>query len=108
MTESERIQSALIIGGGIAGPVAAMALQKAGIRATVHEAYSGTADGKGGGLSVAPNGMDALDVIDAGDVVRPLGVPMTGIVLQDWRGNPLGEFGNPPGVPPMQFMFRHE
>ena len=29
---------ALIIGGGIAGPVAAMALQKAGIEATVFEA----------------------------------------------------------------------
>ena len=33
--------AALVIGGGIAGPVAAMALQKAGIQATVYEAYSG-------------------------------------------------------------------
>ncbi|MFF1480156.1 FAD-dependent oxidoreductase [Streptomyces sp. NPDC058301] len=103
-----KVQTALVIGGGIAGPAAAMALQKAGIQATVYEAYSGTADGKGGGLSIAPNGMDALDVIGAGDVVRPLGMPMTGIVLQDWKGADLGEFGNPPGVPPMQFMFRYE
>ena len=29
---------ALIIGGGIAGPVAAMALQRAGIQATIYEA----------------------------------------------------------------------
>lgn len=102
------VRTALVIGGGIAGPAAAMALQKAGIEATVYEAYAGTADGKGGGLSIAPNGMAALDVIGAGDVVRPLGMPMTGIVLQDWKGADLGEFGNPPGVPPMQFMFRYE
>ena len=30
---------------------------------------------------------------------------MTGIVMQDWKGKRLGEFGNPPGVPPMQFFF---
>lgn len=97
-----------VIGGGIAGPVAAMALQKAGIEATIFEAYANSADGKGGGLSLAPNGMDALDVIEAREVVRPFGKAMTGIVLQDWKGNRLGEFGNPPGIPPMEFMWRHE
>jgi FAD-dependent urate hydroxylase len=30
---------ALIIGGGVAGPVTAMALQRAGIEAAVYEAY---------------------------------------------------------------------
>ena len=40
-------RTALVIGGGIAGPVAAMALRKAGIEATVYEAYQGTADGVG-------------------------------------------------------------
>jgi 2-polyprenyl-6-methoxyphenol hydroxylase-like FAD-dependent oxidoreductase len=105
---TDKIRTALVIGGGIAGPVAAMALQKAGIEATVYEAYIGSAEGRGGGLSIAPNGMDALDVIGAADAVRPLGHPMTGIVLQDWKGGRLGEFGNPPGIPPMQFMFRHE
>jgi FAD-dependent urate hydroxylase len=105
---SGKIQNVLIIGGGIAGPVAAMALQKAGIESTVYEAYPGSADGKGGGLSIAPNGMEALEVIDAAQPVRALGKPMTGIVLQDWKGNQLGEFGNPPGIAPMLFMFRHE
>lgn len=33
-----RTRTALVIGGGIAGPVAAMALQKAGIQAGVYEA----------------------------------------------------------------------
>jgi FAD-dependent urate hydroxylase len=32
-------RTALVIGGGIAGPVAAMALQRADIQATVYEAH---------------------------------------------------------------------
>ncbi|MEZ0090197.1 FAD-dependent oxidoreductase [Streptacidiphilus sp. EB129] len=105
---SSRIRTALVIGGGIAGPVAAIALQQAGIDATVYEAYSRSADGAGGSLSLAPNGLDALDVIGLGEVVRPMGIPMTGIVMQDWAGRRLAEFGNPPGVPPMQLVWRSE
>ncbi|MEU9008704.1 FAD-dependent monooxygenase [Streptomyces sp. NPDC048479] len=99
-------RTALVIGGGIAGPIAAMALEKAGIEATVYEAHRPTADGVGGGMSIAPNGLDALDVIGVGDLVRPQGLPVTSIVMQDWAGKRLGEFGNPPGVPPMQFIWR--
>ncbi|HEX4705585.1 MAG TPA: NAD(P)-binding protein, partial [Pseudonocardiaceae bacterium] len=33
-------RTALVIGGGIAGPVAAMALHKANIEATVYEAHN--------------------------------------------------------------------
>jgi 2-polyprenyl-6-methoxyphenol hydroxylase-like FAD-dependent oxidoreductase len=95
-----------VIGGGIAGPVMAMALQKAGVDATIYEAYPHRAEGVGGGLSIAPNGLNALDVIDASHAIRPTGKPMTGIVLQDWAGRRLGEFGNPPGVPPMQYFWR--
>jgi len=35
---------ALIIGGGVAGPVTAMALQRAGIDAVVYEAYAPTTE----------------------------------------------------------------
>ncbi|GAA1241928.1 FAD-dependent monooxygenase [Kitasatospora nipponensis] len=106
---NSRVRTALVIGGGIAGPVTAMALQQAGIEATVHEAHpAGAQDRTGGGLSLAPNGLDALDLIGLGSLVRPLGRPMTGIVLQDWAGRRLAEFGNPPGVPPMQFLWRAE
>jgi 2-polyprenyl-6-methoxyphenol hydroxylase-like FAD-dependent oxidoreductase len=99
-------KSALVIGAGIAGPVAAMALQKAGIEATVYEAHESTAEGVGGGMSIAPNGIEALASIALDHVVRPLGVPMTGIEIQDWSGRPLGLFANPPGVAPMQFLWR--
>ncbi|MGE7436083.1 FAD-dependent oxidoreductase [Kitasatospora sp. NPDC001175] len=103
---ASKTRTALVIGGGIAGPVCAMALRQAGIEATVHEAHHRTADGVGGGLGIAPNGLDALDVVGVGHLVRPIGIPTTGIVLQDWAGKRLGEFGNPPGVPPTQFVWR--
>jgi 2-polyprenyl-6-methoxyphenol hydroxylase-like FAD-dependent oxidoreductase len=50
---------ALIIGGGIAGPITAILLKKAGIEATVFEAWP-RATGIGGGLQIAPNGMHVL------------------------------------------------
>lgn len=103
---TSHVRTALVIGGGIAGPVTAMALRQAGIRATVYEAYPRPPEGAGGGLSIAPNGMDALDVIGVGALVRPAGADMTGIVMQDWKGRRLGEFGNPPGYPPMRFFYR--
>lgn len=101
-------RTALVIGGGIAGPVAAMALQKAGIRATVYEAYHHTADGIGGGLSIAPNGLTALAVLDADEVVRRIGTPMTAMAIQSWTGKRLAEFGSPSGLPTMQFVWRPE
>jgi 2-polyprenyl-6-methoxyphenol hydroxylase-like FAD-dependent oxidoreductase len=52
------VRTALVIGGG-AGPVTALALRRAGIAPTVYEAYATTADGIGGMLTVAPNGLDA-------------------------------------------------
>ncbi|MGH3648901.1 MAG: FAD-dependent oxidoreductase [Micromonosporaceae bacterium] len=103
-----QVKTALVMGGGIGGPVAAMALHRAGIDATVYEAYRSTADGIGGGLSIAPNGLGALAVIGADEAVRRIGVPMDAIVLRSWTGKQLGEFGTPPGTTPMQFVWRSE
>ena len=55
----------LIIGGGIAGAATAMALRKAGIRATVYEAYPADAEDVGAFLVLFPNGLEALRTIDA-------------------------------------------
>ncbi|GIG86710.1 FAD-dependent oxidoreductase [Plantactinospora endophytica] len=104
MTQSTR--TALVIGGGIAGPVAAMALHRAGIEAVVYEAHRDTADGIGGGLSIAPNGLNALAVLDADAVVGEVGVPMAGMVIQNATGRRLAEFGSPPGLPQMLFVWR--
>ncbi|GAA2383361.1 NAD(P)/FAD-dependent oxidoreductase [Dactylosporangium salmoneum] len=104
------IHNAIVIGGGIGGPVAAMALQKAGIEATVYEAYDGTADGVGGALSIAPNGRTALAAIDAEleAAVAAAGRPMRGMVMQSWTGKRLGEFGDLPGLPGQLLVWRSD
>ena len=73
---NDGVGTAIVIGGGIAGPVTAAALHKAGIRATVYEAYPSLGEGIGGGLALAPNGMAALDIIGAADEVRALATPV--------------------------------
>jgi FAD-dependent urate hydroxylase len=60
-----RTRRALIIGGGIAGPVAALALRRAGIESVVYEARREPADGIGGMLAIAPNGLAALGIVGA-------------------------------------------
>lgn len=54
---------ALIIGGGIAGAVSAMALQKAGLKPVLFEAFDRGADGVGAFLSLAVNGLTTLHAI---------------------------------------------
>ena len=76
-----KVRTALVIGGGIAGPVLATALVKAGIQATVYEAYPALTEGIGGGLALAPNGLAALGLIDADAAVRALATPITGQVM---------------------------
>jgi len=78
---STKVRSALVIGGGIAGPVTATALVKAGIQATVYEAYPAPTEGIGGGLALAPNGLAALSIIGADAAVRSLSTPITGTVM---------------------------
>jgi 2-polyprenyl-6-methoxyphenol hydroxylase-like FAD-dependent oxidoreductase len=61
-----RPRKALIIGAGIAGPVTAILLKRAGIDAEVYEAWP-YATGIGGGLQIAPNGMHVLAEIGLAD-----------------------------------------
>ncbi|MFX0574277.1 FAD-dependent oxidoreductase [Nocardia nepalensis] len=70
------MKKALIIGGGIAGPVTAMALQQAGLEPVVCEAYEEAAAGQiGAYLTVAVNGLSALALLDAHHVVTEIGHP---------------------------------
>ena len=63
---SNRPRKALIIGAGIAGPVAAIFLKRIGIAAAVYEGWP-YSTGIGGGLQVAPNGMHVLAEIGLAD-----------------------------------------
>ncbi|MCW3815383.1 FAD-dependent monooxygenase [Micromonospora sp. DR5-3] len=100
------VRTALVIGGGIGGTVTAMALARAGIEATVHEAYPGDADGVGAMLSLAPNGLAALRIVEAEEAVQAAGHPVPGVVLADGAGNQLSEFHGFPGLPATHAMAR--
>ena len=63
---SYRPRKALIIGAGIAGPVAAILLRRAGIESAIYEAWP-YSKGVGGGLQIAPNGMHVMDEIGLAD-----------------------------------------
>jgi 2-polyprenyl-6-methoxyphenol hydroxylase-like FAD-dependent oxidoreductase len=62
----QRPRKALIIGAGIAGPVAAILLKRAGFDAELFEAFP-YSTGIGGGLQIAPNGMRVLAAIGLAD-----------------------------------------
>jgi FAD-dependent urate hydroxylase len=83
--------TALVIGGGIAGPVAAMALQRAGVEAVVCEARPGPVEEAGAFLTLQVNGIDALRAIDVD--MTGLGFPTPSIRLRGAGGRVLGEVG---------------
>jgi 2-polyprenyl-6-methoxyphenol hydroxylase-like FAD-dependent oxidoreductase len=62
-----------IIGGGIGGLTAAVALHRAGWRVTVHE-QAADLGGVGTALGIWPGALRALDTIGLGDAVRRTGV----------------------------------
>src|SRR4051794_19437917 len=69
---TRRSRKALIIGAGIAGPVTAILLKKAGIDAKVFEAWP-YSTGIGGGLQIAPNGMHVLAEVGLAEEMIRLG-----------------------------------
>jgi len=92
MNHTPTNKKALIIGGGIVGPVTAMALQRAGIDSIVYEAYDINAGLDAGAfLTVAVNGLDALRVLDAHEPVLDAGFPTRKIEFLSGTGKRLGE-----------------
>jgi len=83
----------LIIGGGIAGPALSLFLKKAGFRATVYEAYS-YKRGIGGGLNLAPNGMNVLDALGLAERVKAAGSPALEMVCRSQEGRVLAQYDN--------------
>jgi FAD-dependent urate hydroxylase len=63
----------LVIGCGVSGLAAALALHKAGHSPVVFEAYGGPSDGVGGFLTLAVNGFDALDTLGLKEAAAELG-----------------------------------
>jgi 2-polyprenyl-6-methoxyphenol hydroxylase-like FAD-dependent oxidoreductase len=88
-----------VIGGGIGGPVVAMALERVGIKAVIHEAREGAADYAGLFLNTASNGLDALSALDARAGVLAAGFPTPRMVMWSGTGKRLGEVANGLALP---------
>jgi 2-polyprenyl-6-methoxyphenol hydroxylase-like FAD-dependent oxidoreductase len=103
-----RVKKALIIGGGIAGPVAALALRRAGIDSIVFESRLAPAEGVGGALAIAPNGLAALGIVRADHAVEARGQAIRTMIMADGRGKQIGEFPALKGLAPNWAMGRAE
>lgn len=86
---TQRPRKALIIGGGIAGPVIAMFLRRAGIEAEIYEAWP-YSTGIGGGLQIAPNGMHVLAELGLADELIAHGSIAESFDLYSQDGKKLG------------------
>jgi FAD-dependent urate hydroxylase len=85
------LKKALIIGGGVAGPATALALQHVGIEAVIYEANETPVENKGSFLTVATNGVQALRTLDAFDAVMARGFWVSRMQLYSGTGKRLGE-----------------
>jgi 2-polyprenyl-6-methoxyphenol hydroxylase-like FAD-dependent oxidoreductase len=100
--------TAVVIGGGIAGPVTALALRKVGIQTVVYEAYPSSAEGLGGMLMIAPNGLNALALVGLDHPVAAIGQPVERMIMADARGKRLMEVPGLPGLPSSRLMWRSD
>jgi len=82
---------ALVVGGGIAGPAAALAMAKAGVEPVVLERRSVVDPEAGSWFTLAPNGLDALQAIDALAAAEEGSVPSRANVMYGATGRRLGK-----------------
>ena len=85
---------AIIVGGGLAGTATALALRRAGIGATIHEAAASAADDVGAWLTLAGNGMDALATVGVADAVAAEGFATPRMSLRNGSDRELLEFAS--------------
>ena len=79
---------AMIVGAGIGGLTAAIALRRAGVETTVFE-RAGELREVGAGLLLAANAVRALDELGLSEKVRRLGTPASAARILSWRGETL-------------------
>lgn len=82
--------SIAIVGAGIGGLTAALALQRAGFRTVVHEQAAALAE-VGAGVSVTPNAVKGLASLGLGPVLDALNAAIPRQQIRDPHGNPLFE-----------------
>jgi FAD-dependent urate hydroxylase len=95
MYSQDMTRNVIIAGGGIAGTVAALALRRAGLAPTVHEAHPAGADDRGAFLTVAVNGQAALAALGLDPAALAAGFPTPTLTMTNGAGRwyadlPLG------------------
>src|SRR4051812_49606532 len=104
---SYRPRKALIIGAGIAGPVTAILLRRAGIESAIYEAWP-YSKGIGGGLQIAPNGMQVMDEIGLSNELISRGSVAESFDFYSQGGKRLGsvhpDIARRLGHPPVQVL----
>ncbi|MFE1318441.1 FAD-dependent monooxygenase [Kitasatospora phosalacinea] len=82
---------AVVIGAGVAGAASAIALRRIGAEVTVYEAYPDPAGKVGAFLSLAVNGLRALETLGCLDAVRAAGFEVDRQRMWSGRGKLLGD-----------------
>ncbi len=82
---------AVVIGAGVAGAASAIALRRIGAEVTVYEAYPDPAGPVGAFLSLAVNGLRALESLGCLDAVRAAGFEVDRQRMWSGRGKLLGD-----------------
>ncbi len=84
----------LIIGGGVAGPALALFLRKAGLSASVYEAYGNSSENVGGGLGFGPNGMNVLAALGLAEALKARSSLARENRIYDGHGRRLAAWSN--------------
>src|ERR1700744_1546616 len=82
---------AVVMGGGVAGSASAIALARSGAEVTVYEAYDDPAGPVGSYVSLAVNGLRALDALGCLEPVQQAGFPVARQLMWSGRGKLLGD-----------------
>ena len=85
------VRRAILVGGGIAGPVLGMFLRRLGVEVTIYEAREALVESEGAFLGVAPNGMNVLVELGIAGAVQSRGALCEGLRFENARGRRIGE-----------------
>ena len=81
---------AIVVGGGIGGLTAAIALRQVGVEAVVFERAAEMRE-VGAGIGLWANAMKALRELGLYDAVRAVGMPALDGEVRSWRGEPISK-----------------